>query len=321
MSLADSAISLQDDIQQLANRIKASLSEFEEQTELSDNSRALLAGIIEDLNLLWPAMGIKENTPLPVFRDTSGDSLPVILIVDSNTDTQEYLHENLSGKYSIIHLTQAKEALNRVKEINPDIIIADILLPDLRGDIMCSKLKSSMETSHIPVIFLTALDEKEYIILGLESGADDYITKPFDIAVLKARIRNILQNREKFRNTLLASDTDFDDMSYTNSLDKEFLDKAVEVIEKELSNPEFSINEFCRAIGMSRTSVYNKIKTLTDQGPNDFIRIIRLKKAKELLTSRKHTIAEVSVMVGFSDSKYFSTSFKKQFGVSPSKVK
>lgn len=311
---------LQDNTEQLANRIKASLSEFEKQKELSGESRKLLAGIIDDLHQLWLEIGIIENTPLPVFREKETVT-PVILIVDNNNDTQEYLHESLSEKYTVIHLTQAGEALDRVKEINPDIIISDMLLPDLRGDIMCRQLKSSMETSHIPVIFLTALNEKENIIMGLESGADDYIVKPFDIAVLKARIRNILQNREQFRHTILSSDSALNTMSYTNSLDKEFLDRAVEVIENELSNPEFSINEFCRAIGMSRTSVYNKIKTLTDQGPNDFIRIIRLKKAKELLTAKKHTVAEVSAIVGFSDSKYFSTSFKKQFGVSPSKIK
>jgi AraC-like DNA-binding protein len=119
----------------------------------------------------------------------------------------------------------------------------------------------------------------------------------------------------------LASDTVPGEVGYTSSLDKEFLDKAVNVIENELSDPAFSTNEFCRAIGMSRTSVYNKIKTLTGQGPNDFIRIIRLKKARELLLLRKHTVAEVAIIVGFSDAKYFSTSFKKQFGVSPSKIK
>ncbi|MDR1201833.1 MAG: DNA-binding response regulator [Tannerellaceae bacterium] len=318
-----------DDVQIIISRINASLQELGRQKELSGKNKKKLSDILEDLDELFSLMNIPPNreasdglpfsvqTPLHISKEEK----PVILIVDNNNDIQEYLHDSLSEKYSVIHITHAKEALERVKGINPDIIISDILLPDIRGDSMCSKLKSSMETSHIPVIFLTALNEKENIIMGLESGADDYIVKPFDIMVLKARIRNILQNREKFRHTILASDAVLDDVSYTNSLDKEFLDKAVKVIENELSNPAFSINEFCRAIGMSRTSVYNKIKTLTDQGPNDFIRIIRLKKAKELLTLRKHTVAEVSVIVGFSDSKYFSTSFKKQFGVSPSKIK
>lgn len=109
-------------------------------------------------------------------------------------------------------------------------------------------------------------------------------------------------------------------MDYSSQLDKEFLDKVMEVINGELSNPDFCINDFCRMMGMSRTSIYNKIKTLTGQGPNDFIRIMRLNKAMELLKSRRYTIGEVSSQVGFSDPKYFSTCFKKQFGTSPSKI-
>jgi type I restriction-modification system DNA methylase subunit len=131
---------------------------------------------------------------------------------------------------------------------------------------------------------------------------------------------NILQNRQHLRETVLAMDAQPEETDYTSQLDKEFLDKVMKVIEEELSDSEFSINDFCRMLGMSRTSVYNKIKTLTGQGPNDFIRIVRLNKAKELLVSRKYSIGEVANMVGFSDPKYFSTCFKKQFGTSPSKI-
>jgi len=244
-----------------------------------------------------------------------------ILLAEDDADMRKYLADSLSQEYTIYSAGSGEQALEQAKELNPDLIISDILMPGLRGDEMCRMLKSSMETSHIPVILLTALNEKENIISGLESGAEDYIIKPFDFSVLKARIRNILQNREKLRKMILSNETDMETVSYSNELDKEFLDKAIFIIEKELSNTEFSINEFCRELGMSRTSVYNKIKTLTDQGPNDFIRIIRLKKANELLKSQKYTILEVALMVGFSDSKYFSTSFKKQFGISPSKVK
>lgn len=122
--------------------------------------------------------------------------------------------------------------------------------------------------------------ERENIIFGLEAGANDYIIKPFDLSVLKVRIRNILQNRQHLRETVLAMDAQPEETDYTSQLDKEFLDKVMKVIEEELSDSEFSINDFCRMLGMSRTSVYNKIKTLTGQGPNDFIRIVRLNKAK-----------------------------------------
>ncbi len=244
----------------------------------------------------------------------------VLLLAEDNDDLREYLTDSLSLDYHVISVTNGAKALELAREINPDIIISDVVMPELRGDEMCRILKSAIETSHIPFILLSALSEKENVIMGLEAGANDYIIKPFDFSVLKARIRNILQSREQMRKTFLSDDKGLEDTDYANELDKEFLDNAIRTIEEELSNPEFSINDFCRKLGMSRTSVYNKIKTLTDQGPNDFIRIIRLNNAKELLKTKKYTIGEVSTMVGFSDPKYFSTSFKKQFGISPSKV-
>jgi len=244
----------------------------------------------------------------------------IVLLAEDDKDIREYLIESLSGRYQVIGVADGKDALEQAKEINPDIIISDILMPVLRGDEMCRQLKSSVETSHIPIILLSGLHERENILQGLEAGADDYILKPFDVSVLKARMRNILQNREKLRQMVLSGGSAVEEINYANELDKEFMDKALKVIEDEMDNPDFMINEFCKALGMSRTSVYKKIKTLTDQGPNEFIRIIRLNRAKELIKSKRYSISEVSLMVGFSDPRYFSTSFKKQFGINPSKV-
>jgi DNA-binding response OmpR family regulator len=244
----------------------------------------------------------------------------LLLLAGHDDDMRAYLSARLAPEYRVESVADGIRAIARARELNPDIILSDVPMPGLRGAEMCRMLKSSIETSHIPVILLTALSEKEDIILGLEAGADDYITKPFDLTVLKARIRNILHNREKLRSLVLASRKDLNDTDYANPLDKEFIAKAILVIEKEMDNAGFSVGDFCRNLGMSRTSVYNKIKTLTNLGPNDFIRIIRLNKAKELLKEKKYPVAEIAGMVGFSDPKYFSTSFKKQFGVSPSKV-
>lgn len=275
---------------------------------------------------------VKAKKLIPQNSESKEDSLQletefytpsgkeVLLLAEDNDDLREYLTESLSLDYHVISVTNGAKALELARQINPDIIISDVVMPELHGDEMCRILKSSIETSHIPFILLSALSEKENVIMGLEAGANDYIIKPFDFNVLKARIRNILQSREQMRKTVLSDDKELADVNYANELDKEFLDNAIQIIEEELSDPEFSINDFCRKLGMSRTSVYNKIKTLTDQGPNDFIRIIRLNSAKELLKTKKYTISEVSTMVGFSDPKYFSTSFKKQFGTSPSKV-
>ncbi|MDH6358882.1 ATP-binding protein [Parabacteroides sp. PF5-9] len=261
----------------------------------------------------------KETTRKKIVSPGKTTIKATILLAEDNKDMREYLSESLSKEYQVISVTDGKAAMEQAKALNPDIIISDILMPNLRGDVMCSLLKSSMETSHIPIILLSGLNERENIITGLESGADDYIIKPFDFSVLRVRIKNILQNREQQRQMILSPENKLEEVSYSNQLDKEFLDKAIIIIEQEMSNPDFSINEFCKALGMSRTSVYNKIKTLTDQAPNDFIRIIRLNKAKELLKTKKYSISEISLMVGFADPKYFSTSFKKQFGHSPSK--
>ncbi|WP_321332497.1 ATP-binding protein [uncultured Bacteroides sp.] len=244
----------------------------------------------------------------------------ILLLAEDDKDMREYLTSSLASEYQVISVDDGGKALEKAREINPDIIISDIMMPILQGDELCRILKSSVETSHIPIILLTALSERENIILGLESGANDYIIKPFDLSVLKVRLRNILQSRQHLREMVFSLNTTLGEENYTTQLDKEFLDKAMEIMNAELANPDFSINDFCRMIGMSRTSVYNKIKTLTGQGPNDYIRIIRLNKSKELLLSHRFPVAEVSSMVGFSDPKYFSTCFKKQFKISPSKI-
>lgn len=244
----------------------------------------------------------------------------LLLLAEDDSDMRNYLKYSLSIEYNVICVDDGDKALTMVKEKNPDIIISDIMMPMMNGDELCRTLKSSMDTSHIPIILLTAYGEKENIIRGLEAGANDYIVKPFDLSVLKVRIKNILFNRQQFRDMMLSANAPLNTIDYSGELDKEFLSKSMNIINKELSNPDFAINDFCRLLCMSRSSVYNKIKTLTGQGPNDFIRIVRLNKSKELLSSHKYPISEVSIMVGFSDPKYFSTCFKKQFGISPSRL-
>jgi DNA-binding response OmpR family regulator len=305
------------DILSLISLIKAPLEELEnlEELSLSHRGKKLLAMATENTNHLFALI-----TPKYTRTRTRTSDKNVLLLAEDNNDMQEYLTERLSKEYQVISVTDGAQLLDMAIELNPDIIISDILMPVLRGDEVCRILKSSIETSHIPFILLSALREKENVILGLEAGANDYITKPFDFSILDDRIHNILKNRKQLRKMALSTKPDLEEMDYISHLDKKFLNNAIQIIEKELGNPHFSINEFCQKLAMSRTSVYNKMKTLTDQAPNDFIRIIRLNKSKELLNSKRYTIAEVSDKVGFSDPKYFSTSFKKQFGISPSKL-
>ncbi len=268
----------------------------------------------EEVTEVEPVSEYDEATSLPSRQES-------IFVIEDNEDIRYYLRECLSTDYHVFTARNADEAMEQVREKNPDIIISDVLMPGMRGDEMCRLLKSSLDTSHISIILLTALNERENIINGLDSGADDYITKPFDMSVLKARIRNILQSRKKMRSMLVSEELIPEEMNYASPLDKEFLDKVGAMIEQELGNADFSVVDFCKALGMSRTAVYNKMKTLTDLAPNDYIRRVRLNKSKALLASRRYSVQEVALMVGFSDAKYFSTCFKKQFGMSPSKVR
>ncbi|MDR1121463.1 MAG: response regulator [Dysgonamonadaceae bacterium] len=245
---------------------------------------------------------------------------PKILLVEDNDDMRAYLRAKLSESYQIFEATDGQDALEKTPEINPDLIVSDNFMPNLNGDEMCFKLKNSMGTSHIPVILLTALADKKNIIKGLDCGADDYITKPFDIVILQARIRNMLQNSEKRKQILSLPNEAPEEVQYVNPLDKKFMDKITSIIEEHLDHSEFSINDLCLAMYMSRSTLFNKLKALTGQGPNDFIRIYRLNRAKELLLTKQYNVFETSIMTGFTDTKYFSTAFKKQFGISPSKI-
>lgn len=260
-----------------------------------------------------------ESRQLPPAQNDNSKA-DLILLVDEDMEMSDMLEMSLSSEYRIIRVSNGNEALTIAQEVNPDIIISDVVIPGIQGDELCRILKSSVATSHIPVILLTAKSAREAIVHGLEAGASDYIIKPFDMLVLKARIRNILKRRDSLRKDILHVDPQSEEGDYASQMDKEFLNKVINILNEELANSEFSVDDLCRRLGVSRTVLYNKIKTLTGQPPSDFIKVVRLNKAKEILETHKYMISEVADMVGFSDPKYFSVCYKKQFGISPSKV-
>lgn len=260
-----------------------------------------------------------ESRQLPPAQNDNSKA-DLILLVDEDMEMSDMLEMSLSSEYRIIRVSNGNEALTIAQEVNPDIIISDVVIPGIQGDELCRILKSSVATSHIPVILLTAKSAREAIVHGLEAGASDYIIKPFDMLVLKARIRNILKRRDSLRKDILHVDPQSEEGGYASQMDKEFLNKVINILNEELANSEFSVDDLCRRLGVSRTVLYNKIKTLTGQPPSDFIKVVRLNKAKEILETHKYMISEVADMVGFSDPKYFSVCYKKQFGISPSKV-
>ena len=243
--------------------------------------------------------------------------------MEDNPDLRRFLHQSLANDYRIIEAQNGQEALEKINREQPNLIISDIMMPVMRGDDLCQTLKDNMETSHIPIILLTALGDRESILHGLNVKADSYVVKPFDIDILKANIASVLANKEFIRRRFSQLDYHTENLPKEVqetpglNLDQEFLKKITKLVKKNLGK-EFNVDDLCTEMGMSRSSLYNKVKALTDLSPSDFVRQIRMKEAATLLQSKKFTVAEVSDMLGYSDPKYFTDIFKKHYGMTPS---
>lgn len=255
-----------------------------------------------------------------VVEASENPGKPVIYLAEDDPDIRRYMYSSLSDDFEIVAVDNGDAILEMLAKNNPDIILSDVMMPGLGGIDLCRQLKSNVETSHIPVILLTGLTGRNDIIAGLEAGANDYIAKPFDMSVLRVRIKNILDNRNRLRIQLTTENDAPAEEEFASELDRTFIEKMRSVIEEHMADSDYSIADVCRELGMSRTSVYNKIKSLTGLSINDYIRVYRLNRAKELLIQHQYNVAEVAYMVGFADAKYFSTCFKKQFDISPSKI-
>lgn len=257
------------------------------------------------------------------LRTEDNDKLHRILIVEDNDELRNYLFQSFSPIYNVQVCNNGKEALTIVKQFWPGLILSDIMMPEMRGDELCIAIKNDIETSHIPVVLLTALGDEKNILEGLHIGADEYIVKPFSINILKASIANLLANRALLRKRYadLEINTEEEPSTTTtcsNSLDWKFMSNVKRHIEENMDNPDFTVDVLCSLLNMSRTSFYSKLKALTGQAPADFVRNIRLKHAAELLKEGKYSVTEVAERTGFCDGKYFREVFKKYFNVSPS---
>ena len=246
-----------------------------------------------------------------------------ILIVEDNDELRNYLSQTLSEEYVVQVCSNGKEALTIIPEHKTELVISDIMMPEMRGDELCQAIKNNIETSHIPVILLTALNNEKDILSGLQIGADEYVVKPFNIGILKANVANLLANRallrSKFANLdLNDEENDEDCINCSQDIDWKFIANVKKNVEDNIDNPALTVDVLCSLMGMSRTSFYNKLRALTDQAPGDYIRLIRLKRAVQLLKEDTHSITEIAEMTGFSDAKYFREVFKKHFNVSPS---
>ena len=283
-----------------------------------------------------------------------------LLFVDDNEDLRQYIRMAFADQYHVVDVESGEAALKYLSENGEcDIVVSDVMMPGMQGDELCRRIKENKETSWLPVILLTAKAGRDFMIEGLDLGADDYIAKPFDSAILASKIASMLKNRRRLSQyymeqslsivrgedsglssskSLLPSETSLPSVasSETNKssdetnkssdekepdldpMDQSFVEKATRLVLDNLSDTDFTIDRLCREMAMSRTLFYGKLKTLTGQGPQDFMRLIRLEQAAQYL-KQGDSVLDVSVKTGFVNVKYFSTVFKKHFGVSPSK--
>lgn len=268
---------------------------------------------------------VEPNIPLSVKKEIEGASneeqnkaLPLLLIVEDQPELRAFIVRNLGQEYRYEEAVNGKEGIARAKELLPDLIISDVMMPDVDGFELCKTLKNEVATSHIPIILLTAKAEQKDKLTGLETGADDYLTKPFSLQELKLRVKNILSFKEllrtKFKGNFLPTAEETPELS---SRDRKFLDDVTALVEPNISNVQFNVTVLAEGVFLSVSQLNRKLKTITGKTPADFIRTIRLEKAIELLKNGE-SVADVAWAVGFEDSVYFSKVFKKQYGFPPS---
>lgn len=240
-----------------------------------------------------------------------------ILIVEDHKVLRNFMKNLLKEEYNVICAENGEVGMKQALKYIPDLIVSDVIMPKMVGTELCSKIKENIKTSHIPVILLTSRSSLIYKIEGLESGADDYISKPFDLAEFKLRIKNLLGSSQRLKTKFSAEDNFLPSEITVSSLDEQLLKKAFKIVEENISNEQFDIPFFCSELGVSRTMLFTKIKAWTNFTPNDFINEIRMKRAAQLLELNKLNISQISYKVGFNNPKYFSKCFQKKYGVTP----
>jgi len=272
--------------------------------------------ILDDHNL--PVVDEKDISS----EEASASTMRVkILVVEDNADLRSFMQVSLGYYYHVYTAENGLRAWEEILKVHPDIIISDLNMPEMDGVQLCEKIKTTFETSHLPVILLTVENDKDHIKKGLYSGADDYIEKPFDTGYLRLKIDTVIQNRKLLRQKFLGTDENAatGTLLSGNELNDDFIEKATGIIENNISNTAFSVSDFSKEMAVSRTLLYTKFNAITGFTPNDFIKIVRMKKAISYFKEKKYSINEVALMVGFDEPAYFSTCFKKIYGKSPRK--
>jgi DNA-binding response OmpR family regulator/nitrogen-specific signal transduction histidine kinase len=256
-----------------------------------------------------------------VAEEERKSKLPLMLIVDDNEDFRKFIASLFTEHYRIVLADDGEHALKLTLDKMPDLIIADVMMPKMDGYQLCREIKQDIRVSHIPIILLTAKAGDENKFRGIEAGADDYISKPFNMEMLSLKVSRILERQKQVHDQFKRKVSINPAGVEITSMDEKFVKKAVALVEANIENADFLVEDLCREMGMSRVYFYKKILSLTDKTPSEFIRFIRLKRAADLLEKSQLFVNEVAYQVGFNDPKYFRKYFKDEFGVSPNDYK
>jgi DNA-binding response OmpR family regulator len=242
---------------------------------------------------------------------------PTILIVEDNSEMRAFLCSILWNEYRVEEAENGKIGLELAIQDNPNLIISDIMMPVMDGIALCKALKTNLVTSHIPVILLSAKNDIESKMEGIQSNADDYIEKPFSQDYLKARVQNILKIRANLKNYFLNPEHENVNLPEIHPLDKDFLEKAIKIIEDKIADPDFGVKTLGQNLSLNRIQLYRKFSAITGLLPKDFIKQVRLTKAARLLKERQLTVAEIAYTVGYSAPSNFNVAFKAYYGMTP----
>lgn len=243
-----------------------------------------------------------------------------VLIVEDDEEIRSYIAKEFADKFHIMESCNGKEALEMIFKKTPDLVISDIIMPEMDGLTLCKKIKQNVNLNHIPVILLTAKTREEDNLEGLNTGADAYIMKPFNIEILQKTVENLINTRQQLRKVFTGQQSQENKVQKleAKSPDEKLMERIMKVINDNISNPNLTIEAITNEVGISRVHLHRKLKELTNQSTRDFIRNIRLKEAARLLSEKQHTISEIATLTGFTDPNNFSTTFKELYGMPPS---
>jgi ligand-binding sensor domain-containing protein/signal transduction histidine kinase/DNA-binding response OmpR family regulator len=248
---------------------------------------------------------------------STNNKAPSILLVEDNKELRELLFNTLSVDYKVSLAKNGEEGLELIKKVNPELVISDIIMPVRNGIELCREIKTNIQYNHIPVVLLTASNTQARKISGMSNGADVYIEKPFDLEYLKLQIRNIIQTRKAQREAFAKKITAEPEKVVVDSPDEQFVVNAIHIVERNLNNADFDVDKFASEMNLTRTTLYRKIKALTDLSASEFVTNIRLKKAANMLSNSQLTVSEIAYQTGFSSLSYFGMCFKKNYHLSP----